>query len=145
MKDLVILNHGQVTKMTSELAPSSPNFPTTPTGGGLSIDRFNVDPNLSSTTSKIMNTHFELTGVKMKNRENIKILDILHEDETNALINEGEDIGEDAVKLESDSSFRGQKLRSGCRVVEANCFTNQSQQYHSLQFPIERESEMRTD
>ncbi|GFU91501.1 hypothetical protein TNCV_2542691 [Trichonephila clavipes] len=40
--DLVILNHGQVTKTTPKLAPSSPNFRTIPTGGRLSIDRFNV-------------------------------------------------------------------------------------------------------
>ncbi|GFV93408.1 hypothetical protein TNCV_1987241 [Trichonephila clavipes] len=34
--DLVILNHGQVTKTTPELAPHSPNYHTTPTGGRLS-------------------------------------------------------------------------------------------------------------
>ncbi|GFV19490.1 hypothetical protein TNCV_3664221 [Trichonephila clavipes] len=34
--DLVILNHGQVTRMTPELAPQSPNYHTTPTGGRLS-------------------------------------------------------------------------------------------------------------
>ncbi|GFU36953.1 hypothetical protein TNCV_2671111 [Trichonephila clavipes] len=31
--DLSILNHGQVTRTTPELAPSSPNFHTTQTGG----------------------------------------------------------------------------------------------------------------
>ncbi|GFV23124.1 uncharacterized protein TNCV_1709941 [Trichonephila clavipes] len=34
--DHVILNHGQVTWMTPELAPPSPNFHTTPTGGRFS-------------------------------------------------------------------------------------------------------------
>ncbi|GFT56063.1 radial spoke head protein 9 [Trichonephila clavipes] len=33
--DLVILNHGQVTRMTPELAPSSPNHHSTLTGGRL--------------------------------------------------------------------------------------------------------------
>ncbi|GFV34808.1 hypothetical protein TNCV_1451121 [Trichonephila clavipes] len=40
--DLVIFNHGQVTRMTPELALSSPNFPTTPTGGRLNLDGFNM-------------------------------------------------------------------------------------------------------
>ncbi|GFV77003.1 hypothetical protein TNCV_690731 [Trichonephila clavipes] len=31
--DHVILNHGQVTRTTPELAPPSPNYHTTPTGG----------------------------------------------------------------------------------------------------------------
>ncbi|GFY22395.1 hypothetical protein TNCV_2176561 [Trichonephila clavipes] len=35
-KDRVILNHGQVTWTTSELAPPSPNYHTTPTGGRFS-------------------------------------------------------------------------------------------------------------
>ncbi|GFX58917.1 hypothetical protein TNCV_806211 [Trichonephila clavipes] len=39
--DLVILNHGQVTKTTPELASPSP-FYTVETGGCLSFDRFNV-------------------------------------------------------------------------------------------------------
>ncbi|GFY25142.1 hypothetical protein TNCV_2482631 [Trichonephila clavipes] len=34
--DHVILNHGQVTWTTPELAPPSPNYPTTPTGGRFS-------------------------------------------------------------------------------------------------------------
>ncbi|GFV89514.1 hypothetical protein TNCV_4153291 [Trichonephila clavipes] len=34
--DLVILNHGQVTRTTPELAPSSPNYHTTSTGGRFS-------------------------------------------------------------------------------------------------------------
>ncbi|GFV95759.1 hypothetical protein TNCV_1728091 [Trichonephila clavipes] len=34
--DLVISNHDQVTRMAPELAPSSPNYDTTPTGGRLS-------------------------------------------------------------------------------------------------------------
>ncbi|GFX48257.1 hypothetical protein TNCV_2920741 [Trichonephila clavipes] len=34
--DHVILNHGQVTWTTPELAPSSPNYNTTPTGGRFS-------------------------------------------------------------------------------------------------------------
>ncbi|GFU56716.1 hypothetical protein TNCV_1822441 [Trichonephila clavipes] len=34
--DLVILYHGQVTRMTPELPPSSPNYPITPTVGCLS-------------------------------------------------------------------------------------------------------------
>ncbi|GFV40237.1 hypothetical protein TNCV_1443901 [Trichonephila clavipes] len=34
--DHVILNHGQVTWTTPELAPSSPNYHTTPTGGRFS-------------------------------------------------------------------------------------------------------------
>ncbi|GFV12760.1 hypothetical protein TNCV_1367301 [Trichonephila clavipes] len=34
--DLVILNHGQMTWTTPELAPFSPNYHTTPTGGRLS-------------------------------------------------------------------------------------------------------------
>ncbi|GFX96127.1 hypothetical protein TNCV_2290162 [Trichonephila clavipes] len=33
--DFVILNHGQVTRTTSELAPPSPNFHPTPMGGCL--------------------------------------------------------------------------------------------------------------
>ncbi|GFT06470.1 uncharacterized protein TNCV_3356031 [Trichonephila clavipes] len=40
--DHVILNHGQVTRTTPELAPPSPNYHTTPTGGRLSNERFNV-------------------------------------------------------------------------------------------------------
>ncbi|GFS91179.1 hypothetical protein TNCV_2215081 [Trichonephila clavipes] len=40
--DLVTLNHGQVTRTTPKLAPSSPNFHTTLTEGRLSIDRINV-------------------------------------------------------------------------------------------------------
>ncbi|GFT13690.1 hypothetical protein TNCV_3831581 [Trichonephila clavipes] len=39
--DLVILNPGQATRTTFELAPPSPNFHT-PTLGHLSLDRFNV-------------------------------------------------------------------------------------------------------
>ncbi|GFT68927.1 hypothetical protein TNCV_1804561 [Trichonephila clavipes] len=39
---LIILNNSQETRMTSELSPLSPNFLTTPTGGHLSFDRFNV-------------------------------------------------------------------------------------------------------
>ncbi|GBN61250.1 hypothetical protein AVEN_128969-1 [Araneus ventricosus] len=31
--DLVILNHGQMTRTTPELAPTFPNFHATPTGG----------------------------------------------------------------------------------------------------------------
>ncbi|GFU56060.1 hypothetical protein TNCV_3405241 [Trichonephila clavipes] len=34
--DHVILNHGQVTWTTPELAPPSPNYHTTPTGGSFS-------------------------------------------------------------------------------------------------------------
>ncbi|GFY04025.1 hypothetical protein TNCV_1198031 [Trichonephila clavipes] len=34
--DLEILNQGQVTRTTPELALSYPNYPTTPTGGRLS-------------------------------------------------------------------------------------------------------------
>ncbi|GFU65870.1 hypothetical protein TNCV_5011681 [Trichonephila clavipes] len=34
--DHVILNHGQVTWMTPELAPPSPNYHATPTGGRFS-------------------------------------------------------------------------------------------------------------
>ncbi|GFV58554.1 hypothetical protein TNCV_2915431 [Trichonephila clavipes] len=40
--DHVILNHGQVTWTTPELALLSPNYHTTPTGGRLALDRFNV-------------------------------------------------------------------------------------------------------
>ncbi|GFV71081.1 hypothetical protein TNCV_1662391 [Trichonephila clavipes] len=40
--DLVILNHDQVTWMTSELVPASPNFHTTQTGEHLSLELFNV-------------------------------------------------------------------------------------------------------
>ncbi|GFY02888.1 uncharacterized protein TNCV_3507681 [Trichonephila clavipes] len=40
--DHVILNHGQVTWTTPELAPPSPNYHTTPTGGRSALDRFNV-------------------------------------------------------------------------------------------------------
>ncbi|GFU62005.1 hypothetical protein TNCV_2306391 [Trichonephila clavipes] len=35
---IVILNHGQVTRTTPELAHLSPNYPTTPTGGRLRLD-----------------------------------------------------------------------------------------------------------
>ncbi|GFX47270.1 hypothetical protein TNCV_148801 [Trichonephila clavipes] len=35
---VVILNHGQVKRVTPELPPSSSDFNTTPTGGRLSID-----------------------------------------------------------------------------------------------------------
>ncbi|GFW73143.1 hypothetical protein TNCV_832611 [Trichonephila clavipes] len=39
----MILNHGQVTKATPQLAPTpSPNFDTPPKGGRLSLHRFNV-------------------------------------------------------------------------------------------------------
>ncbi|GFW80652.1 uncharacterized protein TNCV_3235041 [Trichonephila clavipes] len=40
--DLEILNHGQVTSTSSELETPSPNFQTTPIGGHLSFDIFNV-------------------------------------------------------------------------------------------------------
>ncbi|GFT75875.1 hypothetical protein TNCV_851651 [Trichonephila clavipes] len=40
--DLAILNHGQVTKTTPKLEPSSLNFKTTPKGGRLSFNRFHV-------------------------------------------------------------------------------------------------------
>ncbi|GFV59610.1 hypothetical protein TNCV_228511 [Trichonephila clavipes] len=40
--DLVILNQGQVTRTTAELATPSPKFPTTPAGGNLSLDLLNV-------------------------------------------------------------------------------------------------------
>ncbi|GFX75767.1 ATP-dependent DNA helicase [Trichonephila clavipes] len=40
--DLVIVNHGKVTRTTPELDPPSPNFRTTLTGGRLSLDTFNV-------------------------------------------------------------------------------------------------------
>ncbi|GFX08435.1 uncharacterized protein TNCV_3269241 [Trichonephila clavipes] len=40
--DFVILNHGQVMMITLELARPSLNFHTTPTGGRLSLDIFNV-------------------------------------------------------------------------------------------------------
>ncbi|GFV50038.1 hypothetical protein TNCV_2354231 [Trichonephila clavipes] len=39
--DIIILNHGQVTRTTLELEPLCPNFHVTPAGGRLSIDRFN--------------------------------------------------------------------------------------------------------
>ncbi|GFV73505.1 hypothetical protein TNCV_1539471 [Trichonephila clavipes] len=35
--DYVILNHDQVTWTTPELAPTSPNYPSTPTGGRFSF------------------------------------------------------------------------------------------------------------
>ncbi|GFU08014.1 hypothetical protein TNCV_1527561 [Trichonephila clavipes] len=41
--DLITLNHGQVTRKTSVLAPPFPNFCTLPTGGRLNPDRFNVN------------------------------------------------------------------------------------------------------
>ncbi|GFV25483.1 hypothetical protein TNCV_1147531 [Trichonephila clavipes] len=40
--DLESLIHGQGARMTSELVPLSNNFPTTPTGGRLSLDKLNV-------------------------------------------------------------------------------------------------------
>ncbi|GFU31905.1 hypothetical protein TNCV_1111601 [Trichonephila clavipes] len=40
--DLITLSHSQVTGMTPELPPPSPCFHTTPTGGRLSLDRFNI-------------------------------------------------------------------------------------------------------
>ncbi|GFV12117.1 hypothetical protein TNCV_1796041 [Trichonephila clavipes] len=40
--DLVILNHGQVTRTTPETAHPSPNFHTTPTGGRLSLNRYHA-------------------------------------------------------------------------------------------------------
>ncbi|GFV58814.1 hypothetical protein TNCV_3731501 [Trichonephila clavipes] len=40
--DLITLNHGQVTRMTPKNALPSPNFHTTPTGGRLSLVRFNA-------------------------------------------------------------------------------------------------------
>ncbi|GFV42785.1 DUF4817 domain-containing protein [Trichonephila clavipes] len=40
--DLVILSLGQVTRTTSELTHLSPHFHTTPMGGCLSLDRFNM-------------------------------------------------------------------------------------------------------
>ncbi|GFX39131.1 uncharacterized protein TNCV_359451 [Trichonephila clavipes] len=40
--DHVILNHGQVTWTTPELAPPSPNYHTTPTGGRFSSRQINV-------------------------------------------------------------------------------------------------------
>ncbi|GFW34457.1 hypothetical protein TNCV_500751 [Trichonephila clavipes] len=39
--DLVILNHGQVTRTTPKIAPLSPHFHTTPVGGRLRFYRFN--------------------------------------------------------------------------------------------------------
>ncbi|GFX03968.1 hypothetical protein TNCV_4678721 [Trichonephila clavipes] len=40
--ELVIFNYGQVARTTPEMEPPSPNFPTTPTGGRLSLDKFDV-------------------------------------------------------------------------------------------------------
>ncbi|GFW64893.1 uncharacterized protein TNCV_391591 [Trichonephila clavipes] len=40
--DHVILNHGQVTWTTPELAPPSPNYHTTPREDVSALDRFNV-------------------------------------------------------------------------------------------------------
>ncbi|GFT79878.1 hypothetical protein TNCV_4597951 [Trichonephila clavipes] len=40
--DLLILNHGQMRRTTPELASASPSFHAIPTGGCLSLDRFNV-------------------------------------------------------------------------------------------------------
>ncbi|GFW43588.1 uncharacterized protein TNCV_4769401 [Trichonephila clavipes] len=40
--EFVILNHDQVTRVTPKLAPLSQYFHTTPTGGRLCPDRFNV-------------------------------------------------------------------------------------------------------
>ncbi|GFW44635.1 hypothetical protein TNCV_4481801 [Trichonephila clavipes] len=40
--DFVVFNHSQVTRMTPDLTPLSPKFHSTPKGGRLSIDRFNV-------------------------------------------------------------------------------------------------------
>ncbi|GFX68965.1 hypothetical protein TNCV_683241 [Trichonephila clavipes] len=47
--DLIILNYSQETRATPELAPTSPNFPTTPTGGRLSFHKFNEQRPLSGT------------------------------------------------------------------------------------------------
>ncbi|GFV43781.1 hypothetical protein TNCV_4609391 [Trichonephila clavipes] len=59
--DLVILIHAQVTRTTPELAPSSPNFHSTPTGGYLSLDRFNVH---RSSTRRV----FSGTWIKLMTR-----------------------------------------------------------------------------
>ncbi|GFX75515.1 hypothetical protein TNCV_4714221 [Trichonephila clavipes] len=40
--DLVILNHGQVTRTTPELPSPSPNFHSTPMGECLSLSEFKV-------------------------------------------------------------------------------------------------------
>ncbi|GFX93736.1 DDE_3 domain-containing protein [Trichonephila clavipes] len=42
--DLVILNHGRVTRPTPELASAFPNFRTTPTRGRLSLDLTRIGP-----------------------------------------------------------------------------------------------------
>ncbi|GFW06976.1 hypothetical protein TNCV_3691721 [Trichonephila clavipes] len=42
--DLIILNHGQMTRKTPQLACPSPKICTTPTGGRLNHDIFSVHP-----------------------------------------------------------------------------------------------------
>ncbi|GFY04613.1 hypothetical protein TNCV_4416961 [Trichonephila clavipes] len=52
--DLVILNHGQITRTTPELAPPSPNFHTTPTLGRLSsTDLTYIDHHHSTHTARL--------------------------------------------------------------------------------------------
>ncbi|GFV61456.1 hypothetical protein TNCV_2937981 [Trichonephila clavipes] len=59
---LVIFNHGQVTRTTPELAPSSPNFDTTPTGGRLSHDRFDVHRLLKGGSSAVLGSNSRHAG-----------------------------------------------------------------------------------
>ncbi|GFV15423.1 hypothetical protein TNCV_4834491 [Trichonephila clavipes] len=51
--DIVVFNHGQVTRTTPELTPSSsPNFHTIPTVELMSLNRFNVQwPRLNGVSS----------------------------------------------------------------------------------------------
>ncbi|GFS98982.1 hypothetical protein TNCV_3896631 [Trichonephila clavipes] len=56
--DLEILSHGQMTRTTSEQAPSSPNFHTTLMGGRLSLDMFNVlKPPLHGGSSAVLGSN----------------------------------------------------------------------------------------
>ncbi|GFV71710.1 hypothetical protein TNCV_3534981 [Trichonephila clavipes] len=70
----VILNHGQVTWTTPELAPSSPNYPTTPTGGRFSSRQTTTRRVLSGTGLELVTSdeaHFWLNDYV--NKQNCRI------------------------------------------------------------------------
>ncbi|GFS78044.1 hypothetical protein TNCV_4548381 [Trichonephila clavipes] len=70
--DHIILNHGQVTWTTPDLAPLFPNYHTTPWEDVLALDRFNVHRcltrrNLGGRTGKILRP--SSVALKSKNQE----------------------------------------------------------------------------
>ncbi|GFV53203.1 hypothetical protein TNCV_1065621 [Trichonephila clavipes] len=69
--NLIILNRSQVTRTTPELASPSPNFHTTPTGGSLSYDIFNMNRPPLGGSSTVANTVSIIRAVVLTRRRNM--------------------------------------------------------------------------